>query len=56
MYNTTLQGEVSELSKALEDIEIVKAKGATIRSKVNWKQVGDKCTLDFFQINQTKEY
>lgn len=49
MYNTEIQGEVSELSNALEEIEVWKARGAPIRSKLKWKQVGDKCTVEFFK-------
>lgn len=57
MYNITLQGEVSKLSKAIEEIKIGKARGATIRSKVKWKQMEDKCTMEFFKLvrqNNTK--
>lgn len=41
-----IQEEINELSRELDRIEIRKAKGVAIRSKVKWKQVGDKCLAE----------
>lgn len=37
------QGEVNQYNRIIEEIEIPKAK-VTIRSRVKWEKVGDKCS------------
>lgn len=44
IYNEEVQGEVNQYQRKMEDIETRKAIGATIRSRVKWQKVGDKCT------------
>lgn len=43
-HNEELQGVADMYKRTLEEIETRKARGATIRSRVKWQQVGDKCT------------
>ena len=40
--------------RTLEEIETRKARGATIRSRVKWQKVGDKCTEEFFRSVRQK--
>lgn len=40
--------------RTLEEIETKKARGATIRSRVKWQKVGDKCTEEFFRSVRQK--
>ena len=47
IYNVELQGEVNQYKQVLEEIEMRKARGAMIRSRVKWQKVGDKCTAEF---------
>ena len=54
VYNVDKQGEVSRLNNILEEIETRKARGATIRARVKWQQVGDKCSTEFFKSVRQK--
>lgn len=54
IYNVEKQGEVNQLENILKDIEIRKAKGAAIKSRVKWKKVGDKCSCEFFKLVRQK--
>ena len=38
----------------MEEIETRKARGATIRARVKWQQVGDKCSAEFFKSVRQK--
>lgn len=49
VYNVNIQGEVSEPKRLIEDIKTRKAMVATIRSRVKWKQVGNKGSIEFFK-------
>lgn len=49
MHNIGIQGGMSYLGDKLRGVDKGNAKGATIRSKMQWKQVGDKCSKKFFQ-------
>lgn len=49
IYDMGKQGKVEELKNALEGVESRKAWGATIRSRVRWNNVGNKCSADFFK-------
>ena len=40
---------MSELNGSLDGIEIRKAKGVTIRFRVNWDKVGDKYSAEFLK-------
>jgi hypothetical protein len=42
-----LQGEVDQYRRTIEEIETWKARGASIRSRVKWQKVGDKCAKFF---------
>lgn len=55
IYNVKPQGEVSELSSALGEIEMRKARGVATRSKVKWNRVIDKCTTKFFKAMRQKK-
>ena len=48
VYNVDKYVKVNQLKHSLDEIETMKTKSATIRAKVIWQQVGDKCTADFF--------
>lgn len=50
IYNKDLQREVNMLREKRIGIEKNNTKGATIRSRVQWKHVGDKCSRNFFQV------
>ena len=54
MYNEEVQGKVSRIKRSLEKIEARKARGATIRARVKWQKVGDKCSAEFFQLVRQK--
>lgn len=49
IYNVGKQGEVNLLKRTIEDIKTRKARGATIRSRVECQKIGDKCTTKFFK-------
>lgn len=54
MYDVDKQGEVNRLKKDLDEIETRKARGAAIRSKVKWQQMGDRCSAEFFKSVRQK--
>ena len=54
IYNVELQGKVNQIKHSLEEIEARKARGATIRARVKWQKVGDKCSMEFFQSVRQK--
>ena len=54
IYNVDKQEEVSRLNNILEEIETRKTRGATIRARVKWQQVGDKCFAEFFKSVRQK--
>ena len=57
VYNEELQGVANMHKRTLEEIETKKARGATIRSRVKWQKVGDKCTEEFFRsVRQKNSY
>ena len=43
-HDPVKQGEVSRLAMAMDEIENRKARGATIRARIKWQVVGDKCS------------
>ena len=49
IYDRDKQGEVNKYKSIIEGIETRKARGATIRARVKWKKVGDKCSGEFFK-------
>lgn len=53
-YNVDKQGKVWRIKNALEQVENKKAKGATIRSRVKWNKVGNRCTSEFFNSVKQK--
>lgn len=55
LYNIIRQGEVSHLQDKIDGIEIHRARGATIRARIKWKKVGDKCTAEFFKSVRQKK-
>lgn len=54
VHNVGKQGKVMELQNALEEVESRKARGATIRSRVKWNKVGNKCSVEFFKSVKQK--
>lgn len=44
IHNNEAQGPVNSLRDKMRGLDKRNAKGAAIRSRVNWKQVGDKCS------------
>lgn len=48
IYNVKNQGEANQVKNILKDIEMRKARGVAIRSRVKWKKVGNKCSAEFF--------
>ena len=44
IYNGQLQGVANMYKRTLEEIETRKTRGATIRSRVKWQKVENKCT------------
>lgn len=50
IYNREAQGVVNNLRDRMKHIEKRNAKGATIRARMKWKQFGDKCSRQSFQI------
>ena len=49
IYDLDKQGEVNKFKRIIEEIETRKARGATIRARVKWKKIGDKCSREFFK-------
>ena len=43
-HDPVKQRDVSRSSMAMDEIENRKARGATIRAKIKWQVVGDKCS------------
>ena len=54
IHNEDKQGEVNRYKGIIEGIEDRKARGATIRARVKWQKVGDKCTGEFFKSVRQK--
>ena len=54
VYDAGKQGEVSRLTKVMEELESKKARGATIRARVKWQGVGDTCSAEFFKSVRQK--
>lgn len=54
IYNKEAQGLVNSLKGKVRSIDKRIAKGTAIRFRVNWKQVGDKCSRQFFQVVRKK--
>ena len=54
IHNTEKQGEVNKYKSIIDGIEDKKARGATIRAKVKWQKVGDKCFGKFFKLVRQK--
>ena len=52
--NFEKQGEVNRLREVMGTIESRKAKGAAVKSRVKWQQVGDKCSKEFFRSVRPK--
>lgn len=48
VYNVTKQGKVWEIKSTLEGVESRKAKGASVRARVKWNKVGNRCSVYFF--------
>ena len=49
IHNEIKQGEVNKYRDITKEIKNRKAKGATIRARVKWKKVGDKCSGEIFK-------
>jgi hypothetical protein len=47
--NFEKQGEVNRLREVIGKIETRKTKGAALRSRSKWLQVGDRCSKEFFR-------
>ena len=47
--NFEKQGEVNRLREVMRNIERRKGKGAALRSRAKWLQVGDRCSKEFFR-------
>ena len=47
-YDVDRRG-VSRLKTILEELGTKKARGASIKCRVKWKQVGDMCSMKFFR-------
>ena len=54
IHNVERQGEVHKLKHIMGEIDNRKARGAAIRSRVKWQQVGDKCSAEFFKSVRAK--
>ena len=54
-YNITRQEEVNHLQDKIDGMETHRARGATIRTKIKWQKVGDKCTAEFFKSVRQKK-
>ena len=52
--NFEKQGEVSRLEEIMKGIETRKARGAALRSRLKWQQVGDRCSKEFFKSVRPK--
>ena len=49
IYNKEKQGEVNKYKSIIKGIETREARGATIRARVKWQKVEDKCFGIFFE-------
>lgn len=56
IHNVELQGVVNRLRAKMRDIVERDARGAATRSRVQWKQIGDKCSRQFFQNVRKKKH
>lgn len=56
IYSFEKQREVNRLKNIMDSIETRKAKGAGIRSRIKWQQVGDRCSKEFFQSMRQKTH
>lgn len=54
IHNEVKQGEVNKYRGIVEGIEDRKARGATIRARVKWQKIGDKCSGEFFKSVRQK--
>ena len=54
IYNVELQGEVSRYKNILDEVDMRKARGIMVRSRVKWQKVGNKCTKEFFKSVRQK--
>jgi exonuclease III len=54
IHNEVVQGEANMFKRILEEIETRKARGATVRARVKWQKVGDKCSAEFFRSVRQK--
>lgn len=54
IYNVELQGKVNQYKRMIEEIATRKARGTSIRSKVKWQKLGDKCSAKFFRLVKQK--
>ena len=52
--NLEAQARLSTTSDLLKDFEDCKVEGIRIRNRVQWNQVGDTCTKEFFQANRER--
>lgn len=54
IYNRDAQRLINDLKDRMRSKEKQTAKGTVIKSRMKWKQVGDKCTRQFFQAIRKK--
>lgn len=55
IYNMEVQGVVNSLRDRMRHIEKRNAKGTTIRARIKWNEVGDKCSRQFFQTVRKRD-
>lgn len=49
IYNEKIQRKINHFKRKVEEIETQKTIDATIRGRIKWQNVGDKCFTKFFQ-------
>ena len=54
IHNPDKQREVEKLRYILGEVDNRKARGAAVRARVKWQQVGDKCSAEFFKSVRQK--
>ena len=49
VYNIVKRCEVSQLHDTMDSIDTHRVRGTTIRARIKYMTLGDKCTADFFK-------
>ena len=50
IYDLDKQSEVNKYKNIIEGIETRNARGATLRARVKWQGIGDKCSVEFCKL------